>query len=71
MEGAAGGDHGVDAVLFFDLELDEEGFAAGERAGDGGDDVCAPANGTVRAYRAAVGAQVEEGVQLIDFEQES
>src|ERR1035438_7921530 len=45
VEGAAGRDHGVDAVLFFDLELDEEGFAAGERAGDGGDDVGAPANG--------------------------
>ena len=29
VEGGAGGDHGVDAVFFFYLEVDEEGFAAG------------------------------------------
>jgi 3-methylcrotonyl-CoA carboxylase alpha subunit len=30
--------------------------------------ICAPANGTVRGYRAAVGEQVREGWDLIDFE---
>jgi 3-methylcrotonyl-CoA carboxylase alpha subunit len=30
--------------------------------------ICAPANGTVRGYRAAVGEQVKEGWDLIDFE---
>jgi 3-methylcrotonyl-CoA carboxylase alpha subunit len=30
--------------------------------------ICAPADGTVRGYRAAVGEQVTEGVELIDFE---
>ena len=30
--------------------------------------ICAPANGTVRAYLAAVGQQVKEGSELIDFE---
>jgi 3-methylcrotonyl-CoA carboxylase alpha subunit len=30
--------------------------------------ICAPADGTVRAYRAAVGEQVKEGWDLIDFE---
>ena len=29
VEGGAGGDHGVDAVFFFDLEVDEEGAAGG------------------------------------------
>ena len=27
VEGGAGSDHGIDAVFFFDLEVDEEGFA--------------------------------------------
>ena len=30
--------------------------------------ICAPADGTVRGYRAAVGEQVREGFDLIDFE---
>ena len=30
--------------------------------------ICAPANGTVRGYRAAVGEQVKEGWELIEFE---
>jgi 3-methylcrotonyl-CoA carboxylase alpha subunit len=30
--------------------------------------ICAPADGTVRGYRAAVGEQVKEGWDLIDFE---
>jgi 3-methylcrotonyl-CoA carboxylase alpha subunit len=30
--------------------------------------ICAPANGTLRGFRAAVGEQVREGVELIDFE---
>jgi 3-methylcrotonyl-CoA carboxylase alpha subunit len=30
--------------------------------------LCAPANGTVRGYRAAVGEQVKEGAELIEFE---
>jgi 3-methylcrotonyl-CoA carboxylase alpha subunit len=30
--------------------------------------ICAPANGTVRGYRAAVGEQVPEGWDLIEFE---
>ncbi|MFI4868181.1 MAG: acetyl/propionyl/methylcrotonyl-CoA carboxylase subunit alpha [Steroidobacterales bacterium] len=30
--------------------------------------ICAPANGTVRGYRAAVGEQVKEGCELIEFE---
>ena len=30
--------------------------------------ICAPSNGTVRGYRAAVGEQVKEGWDLIDFE---
>jgi 3-methylcrotonyl-CoA carboxylase alpha subunit len=30
--------------------------------------IVAPADGTVRAYRAAVGAQVQEGARLLDFE---
>jgi 3-methylcrotonyl-CoA carboxylase alpha subunit len=30
--------------------------------------ICAPANGTVRGYRAAAGEQVREGWDLIDFE---
>jgi len=30
--------------------------------------LCAPANGTVRGYRAAVGEQVKEGRELIEFE---
>jgi 3-methylcrotonyl-CoA carboxylase alpha subunit len=30
--------------------------------------ICAPAAGTVRGYHAAVGQQVEEGSELIDFE---
>jgi len=30
--------------------------------------LCAPANGRVRAYREPVGAQVQEGTQLLDFE---
>ena len=30
--------------------------------------ICAPANGTVRGYRAAVGEQVREGWDLIEFE---
>jgi len=30
--------------------------------------ICAPADGTVRGYRAAVGEQVREGWDLIDFE---
>jgi 3-methylcrotonyl-CoA carboxylase alpha subunit len=30
--------------------------------------ICAPASGTVRGFRAAVGEQVREGVELIDFE---
>ena len=38
VEGGAGGDHGVDAVFFFYLEVDEEGLAGGAGAGDGGDD---------------------------------
>jgi 3-methylcrotonyl-CoA carboxylase alpha subunit len=29
--------------------------------------ICAPANGTLRGYHAAVGAQVKEGSELIDF----
>src|ERR1700730_18258406 len=29
VEGCAGGDHGVDAVFFFYLEVDEEGLAGG------------------------------------------
>jgi 3-methylcrotonyl-CoA carboxylase alpha subunit len=33
--------------------------------------LCAPANGIVRAYRAEVGAQVQEGALLIDFEPQS
>ena len=36
VEGGAGRDHGVDAVFFFDLEVDEEGFAAGAGFGHGG-----------------------------------
>src|ERR1039458_1416904 len=32
VEGGAGGDHGVDAVFLFDLEVDEERFAAGAGA---------------------------------------
>ena len=39
VEGGAGGDHGVDAVFFFYLEVDEEGFAGGAGAGDRGNDV--------------------------------
>jgi 3-methylcrotonyl-CoA carboxylase alpha subunit len=31
--------------------------------------ICAPANGTLRGFRAAVGEQVREGVELIDFEE--
>jgi len=30
--------------------------------------LCAPADGCVRAYREAVGTQVQEGTQLLDFE---
>jgi 3-methylcrotonyl-CoA carboxylase alpha subunit len=30
--------------------------------------LCAPAKGSVRAYRAAVGEQIQEGAQLVDFE---
>ncbi|HEY3731608.1 MAG TPA: biotin carboxylase N-terminal domain-containing protein [Steroidobacteraceae bacterium] len=30
--------------------------------------ICAPADGTVRGFRAAVGEQVKEGSELIDFE---
>jgi 3-methylcrotonyl-CoA carboxylase alpha subunit len=30
--------------------------------------ICAPANGILRGFRAAVGEQVREGVELIDFE---
>ena len=30
--------------------------------------ICAPANGTVRAFRAAVGEQVREGWELIEFD---
>jgi len=30
--------------------------------------ICAPANGTLRGYHAAVGEQVKEGSELIDFE---
>ena len=30
--------------------------------------ICAPADGTVRGYRAAVGEQVREGCELIEFE---
>jgi 3-methylcrotonyl-CoA carboxylase alpha subunit len=30
--------------------------------------ICAPDNGTVRGYRAAVGEQVREGWELIEFE---
>jgi 3-methylcrotonyl-CoA carboxylase alpha subunit len=30
--------------------------------------ICAPANGTLRGYHAAVGQQVKEGSELIDFE---
>jgi 3-methylcrotonyl-CoA carboxylase alpha subunit len=30
--------------------------------------ICAPANGVVRTYLAAVGQQVTEGTELIDFE---
>jgi 3-methylcrotonyl-CoA carboxylase alpha subunit len=30
--------------------------------------ICAPANGILRGFRAAVGDQVREGVELIDFE---
>ncbi len=30
--------------------------------------IVAPVDGTVRAYRAVVGAQVQEGAQLLDFE---
>jgi 3-methylcrotonyl-CoA carboxylase alpha subunit len=30
--------------------------------------LCAPANGTVRGFRAAVGEQVKEGAELIEFE---
>ena len=35
MEGGAGGDHGVDAVFFFYLEVDQKGLAAGARFCDG------------------------------------
>src|ERR1700730_8527342 len=35
MEGGAGGDHGVDAVFFFYLEVDQEGLAAGAGSCDG------------------------------------
>ena len=35
-EGGAGGDHGVDAVFFFDLEVDEKGAAGGARFCNGG-----------------------------------
>jgi 3-methylcrotonyl-CoA carboxylase alpha subunit len=30
--------------------------------------ICAPANGTLHGFRAAIGEQVREGVELIDFE---
>ncbi|HEY4974380.1 MAG TPA: biotin/lipoyl-containing protein, partial [Steroidobacteraceae bacterium] len=30
--------------------------------------ICAPADGTLRGYRAAVGEQVPEGCELIEFE---
>jgi 3-methylcrotonyl-CoA carboxylase alpha subunit len=33
--------------------------------------ICAPANGVLRAFRAAVGEQVKEGFELIDFEAKS
>ena len=33
--------------------------------------ICAPANGMLRGFRAAVGEQVQEGVELIDFEAQS
>ena len=33
--------------------------------------ICAPANGILRAFRAAVGEQVKEGFELIDFEAKS
>jgi 3-methylcrotonyl-CoA carboxylase alpha subunit len=33
--------------------------------------LCAPARGTVRSYRAAVGTQVHEGAQLVEFEPQS
>ena len=41
VEGGAGGNHRVDAVFFFNGEVDEESLAAGARAGDDGDDVFA------------------------------
>ena len=44
MEGGAGGDHGVDAVFFFYLKVDEERFAASAGAGGCGDDVRALAD---------------------------
>src|ERR1700721_234804 len=38
VEGGTGGNHRVDAVFLLDLEVDEERFARGAGAGDGGGD---------------------------------
>jgi 3-methylcrotonyl-CoA carboxylase alpha subunit len=32
--------------------------------------ICAPATGTVKAFRYAVGEQVTDGAELVDFEAE-
>ena len=58
VEGGAGGDHGVDAIFLFYLEVDEEGMARGAGAGDGGGDV--GALGDVGAGDAVSFGQLDE-----------
>src|SRR5208283_487692 len=58
VEGGAGGDHGIDAVLLLDLEVDEVWLAAGAGAGDGGDDFGALFD--VRAGDAVGGGEGDE-----------
>src|SRR5438270_6285551 len=58
VEGRAGRDHWVDAVFFFDLEVDEEWLAAGAGASDRRDDV--GAFGDVRAGDAVSGGESDE-----------
>ena len=58
VEGGSGGDHGVDAVFFFYLEVDEEGFAGGAGFCDGGGYVLA--FGDVGAFDAVGGGEEDE-----------
>src|SRR6185312_10301087 len=58
VQGGAGRDHGVDAVFFLDVEVEEVGAARGARGGDGGDDLAAFAD--VRTGDAVRGGEGDE-----------